>query len=100
MPRSGTKLEIWGGLECTVNRVNDDFFDQLDYAGHYNRPGDIAAIAELGIQKIRYPLLWEKYQPEPGRQADWSAVENKLDELLGSGIGIIAGLVHHGSGPA
>jgi dTDP-4-dehydrorhamnose reductase len=100
MLRSGTKPEIWGGLECTVNRVKNDFFDQLAYAGHYDRPGDIAAIAALGIQKIRYPLLWEKYQPEPGRPASWSRVENKLDELRGCGTGIIAGLVHHGSGPA
>ena len=55
--------DIWGGIECTINRVNDSYFDQLQYANHYDREGDINAIAELGIKKIRYPVLWEKHQP-------------------------------------
>ena len=55
--------EIWGGIECTINRVNNHFFDQLEFSGHYQRKDDIAAIARLGIKKIRYPVLWEKHQP-------------------------------------
>ena len=31
-------LEMWGGLECTVNRVGDTYFDQLKRNGHINRP--------------------------------------------------------------
>ena len=27
-----TKLELWGGIECTINRVKDNYFDQLEYA--------------------------------------------------------------------
>jgi dTDP-4-dehydrorhamnose reductase len=36
-------MEIWGGIECTINRIGNDFKDQLDYSGHYQRPGDIKA---------------------------------------------------------
>ena len=27
-------LELWGGVECTVNRVGDRYFDQLERSGH------------------------------------------------------------------
>lgn len=26
-------LEVWGGVECTVNRVCDEYFDQLERNG-------------------------------------------------------------------
>ena len=55
---------IWGGIECTINRIGDEYKDQLEYSGHYQRPGDIEAIADLGIRTIRYPVLWEKHQPD------------------------------------
>ena len=29
----GSPLELWGGVECTVNRVGDRYFDQLDALG-------------------------------------------------------------------
>ena len=92
--------EIWGGIECTINRVNDHFFDQLQYAGHYNRPDDIDILAELGIKKIRYPVLWERHQPEKDRTIDWSWIEKQLTAIKEKGIDVIAGLTHHGSGPA
>ncbi|MCJ8211638.1 sugar nucleotide-binding protein [Mucilaginibacter sp. RS28] len=93
-------VEIWGGLECTCNRVNDDYFDQLEYNGHYEREDDLKLISELGIKKLRYPILWEKHMPEPGRLIDWSATAKRLDKLRETGVEPIAGLVHHGSGPA
>ena len=31
--------EIWGGVECTINRRQNVFRDQLDYARHYERQG-------------------------------------------------------------
>jgi dTDP-4-dehydrorhamnose reductase len=34
-------MEIWAGLECTINRVGDHYFDQLDYSGHWNRSEDV-----------------------------------------------------------
>jgi dTDP-4-dehydrorhamnose reductase len=92
-------VEIWGGLECTINRVNDSYFDQLEYAGHYTRDEDIAMIASLGIKTLRYPVLWERHQSEPDTEIDWSCTEMKLNQIRQSGMDVIAGLVHHGSGP-
>jgi dTDP-4-dehydrorhamnose reductase len=53
------KIEIWGGIECTYNRVSDSYFDQLQYSGHYQRNEDIDLFAALGIKRMRYPILWE-----------------------------------------
>lgn len=92
--------EIWGGIECTINRVQNRFFDQLKYNGHYNRTGDIAQLAETGIRKIRYPILWERHQPSRENAIDWTWTQNQLRELMEHHIDVIAGLVHHGSGPA
>jgi dTDP-4-dehydrorhamnose reductase len=92
--------ELWGGIECTINRVADRFRDQLVDTGHYTREGDIEKIAGLGIRKLRYPILWEFHQPERRSIIDWSWTENKLNEIREKGIEPIAGLLHHGSGPA
>ena len=43
-------LELWGGVECTVNRVGDRYFDQLERSGHAERHGDIGRLGTLGIQ--------------------------------------------------
>jgi len=93
-------MELWGGIECTINRVQDLYMDQLTYSGHYNRNEDIALFANLGIKKLRYPVLWEKHKPEANTQIDWSQTEGRLLELKQRGVEPIAGLVHHGSGPA
>ena len=92
--------ELWGGIECTINRVQNNFFDQLEYAGHYNRRNDIDLLAATGIKKIRYPILWEKHQPLKDSVIDWSWTSDRLKQLQEKNIDIIAGLVHHGSGPA
>ena len=70
--KENNELELWGGIECTINRVNDVFFDQLQYSGHYNRPTDIDLLANTGIQKVRYPVLWEKHQPEKNTVNEWT----------------------------
>ncbi len=93
------KIEIWGGIESTINRVNDAFHDQLEYSGHYTRAGDIDTIASLGIKMLRYPVLWEKHQPTVDTVIDWTFVEKSLNRLKELKIEPIAGLVHHGSGP-
>lgn len=92
--------ELWGGIECTINRVENRYFDQLAYAGHYNRPGDIALLSEVGIKKIRYPILWEKHQPQKEIEIDWRWTGGQLQEFQSRNIAVIAGLLHHGSGPA
>lgn len=99
MPVKDNPVEVWGGIECTINRVNDQYFDQLEYAGHYTRESDIDLIGSLGIKMLRYPVLWEKHQPERDMPIDWSFAEKRLKGLLKHNITPIAGLVHHGSGP-
>jgi dTDP-4-dehydrorhamnose reductase len=92
-------LALWGGLECTVNRVRDQYFHQLDRNGHAGRDDDIERFASLGIQAIRYPVLWERTAPDGLDHADWSWADARLHALRDAGITPIAGLVHHGSGP-
>ncbi|MEW6021647.1 MAG: family 1 glycosylhydrolase [Pseudomonadota bacterium] len=92
-------LELWGGLECTVNRVRDDYFSQLDRNGHALRACDIGRFASLGIRAIRYPILWERTAPEGIDKADWSWPDERLPALREAGVTPIAGLIHHGSGP-
>lgn len=94
-----SNLEIWGGIEATINRVGNRYFDQSDYSGHYKREGDVDLIASLGIAKLRYPVLWEKHQPQKDTVIDWSHTEKNLNRLRELAIEPIAGLVHHGSGP-
>ena len=92
--------EVWGGIECTINRVGNDFRDQLSYSGHYDRHNDIEQFAALGIKKLRYPILWEYHQPDQRTEINWSWTEKQLNTIRENGITPIAGLVHHGSGPA
>lgn len=92
--------ELWGGIECSYNRVRENYFDQLSSAKHYDRiERDIAAVADLGISTMRYPVVWEPLQPTKDATVDWSTVEYPLALLKQSNINPIVGLVHHGSGP-
>ena len=91
--------EIWGGIECTINRVNNTFLDQFDLSGFYDHPEWIHDIVRLGIKTIRFPVLWEKHQPSLGQPIDWNFTANQLEILKNNNINIIAGLIHHGSGP-
>jgi dTDP-4-dehydrorhamnose reductase len=101
MNKSKDNLEIWGGIECTLNRVGDSYHDQLQFSNHYERNlKDIKLIADLGIRTLRYPFLWEKYQPEKEGEIDWTFAEKMIGAMEERGIVPIAGLVHHGSGPA
>ena len=47
-------LELWGGVECTFNRVRDQYFNQLESNGHALRLDDLDRFASLGIKRIRY----------------------------------------------
>lgn len=92
-------LELWGGIECTVNRVYDGSYCQLSRSGHVDRLGDLDLFASLGIRTLRYPLLWERIAPDGLSNADWKWADERLARLRELGITPIAGLVHHGSGP-
>jgi dTDP-4-dehydrorhamnose reductase len=92
-------LELWAGVECTVNRVGDSFFDQLELNGHARRLADLNLFAELGVRALRYPVLWERTAPDGLRRADWSWADERLTRLRELAVNPIVGLVHHGSGP-
>lgn len=90
--------EIWGGIECTINRVGDVYKDQLAQADHYTRSGDLSHIARLGLRRIRYPVLWEFHECG-GETNNWLWTRKQLEFIRAANITPIAGLLHHGSGP-
>lgn len=92
-------LELWGGPECTVNRVGQALRDQIRESGHHDRIEDLDLFARLGITAIRYPLLWERVAPDHPDQRDWAWSDARLSRLRQLNIRPIAGLVHHGNGP-
>jgi dTDP-4-dehydrorhamnose reductase len=92
-------LELWGGIECTVNRVGTRTFDQVKRSGHETRLEDLDRFAELGLKTLRYPVLWERVQPEGPDDFDWSWSDERLNHLRELGIRPLVGLLHHGSGP-
>jgi dTDP-4-dehydrorhamnose reductase len=73
--------EVWAGVECTINRVQSNYFDQLNMAGHYERPADIERFAQLGISKLRYPVLWETHERDASTEIDWSWTEQQLNAI-------------------
>jgi dTDP-4-dehydrorhamnose reductase len=92
-----TAPELWGGLECTVNRVGDRYRDQVRLSGHHDRMEDLDLFATLGMKAIRYPVLWER--TEIDGHLDWTWPDERLGRLRSLAIRPIVGLVHHGSGP-
>lgn len=92
-------MELWGGLECTVNRVRDAFHNQLEANGHWNRSVDLELFATLGIRRLRYPVLWELTAPDSIDRCDWRWADERLPRLRTLKIEPIVGLLHHGSGP-
>jgi dTDP-4-dehydrorhamnose reductase len=81
-----------------VNRVGSAYFDQVKRTGHEHCLADLDLIAELGVRTVRYPVLWERTSPHG--VADWTWPDQRFGKLRDLGIDVIAGLLHHGSGPA
>jgi dTDP-4-dehydrorhamnose reductase len=92
-------LQMWGGLECTYNRVGDRYVDQSEKNGHNKRISDLALFKSLELQKIRYPALWELVAPKDLDHCDWSYIDERLNELKRLDQDFIATFLHHGSGP-
>ncbi len=92
-------MELWGGHECTVNRVGDVYRDQTRLTGHEERVDDLARFAGLGLRRLRYPVLWERVAPASPGARDWRWSDERLAEIRRLGMAPIVGLLHHGSGP-
>lgn len=98
--RMNEQLELWGGAECSIVRIGDRWRDQIAETGHRDRAEDVDLIAQLGVRKVRLPILWEATAPECVERCDFAWAEERIARLSSLGIGIIGGLLHHGSGPA
>ena len=93
------RLPVWGGVECSVVRVGNEWRDQVCETGHHARGVvDIGLLADLGVGAVRYPVLWERTCE--GFSGGWSWHDRQLTALQQRGIAVVAGLIHHGSGPA
>lgn len=95
-----SKPEVWGGIECSITRIEDLYRDQFANVGHYHREQDLHEIAALNIKALRYPVLWERHQPSPHAVIDWRWAERRLNTIRQLGMNPIVGLLHHGSGPS
>jgi dTDP-4-dehydrorhamnose reductase len=98
-PATPDRPELWGGVECTVVRIGDEFRNQVVETGHAARMADLDAMAELGVKAVRYPIVWETVAPQSPHERDFSWHDRQLERLRELGIRVIGGLVHHGSGP-
>lgn len=94
-----TPIELWGGHECSVNRVGDRWFDQTLRSGHQHRIGDLALFAGIGIRRLRYPALWERMAPDRPDATDFDWTDERLAEIRRLGMAPVLTLCHHGSGP-
>ncbi len=93
-------IELWGGAECTINRIGGRYSNQLERTGHWQRADeDLTRFAALGLRKLRFPILWETIAPRAPEECDWSWTDARLERLQELGLRPIAGLLHHGSGP-
>lgn len=100
MQKMEANIELWGGVECTINRIRDQYFNQLRRSGHWERADDdLERFAQLGLRTLRFPLLWEALAPDSLDQIDWRWADARLEKVKSLGIRPIAGLLHHGSGP-
>jgi dTDP-4-dehydrorhamnose reductase len=95
--RMSSEIELWGGVECTVNRIGDATFDQTLLSGHQERISDLDRIASLGIRTLRYPAIWERI--ERNGVCDWEWQDARIGRLQKLGIDPVLTLLHHGSGP-
>jgi len=94
-----TALALWAGVEATVNRVGNNYSDQIERSGHALRISDLDRLASLGIKTVRYPVLWERTAPFTPDEFDWRWADERFNYLRRLDIKPIAGLLHHGSGP-
>ena len=96
MARGPAAPQLWGGVECTINRVGDVYFDQYGRSGHrVHVAADLERIAGLGVRALRVGLHWEHF----AATGSWESFDRMLEKLQELEVRPIAGLLHHGSGP-
>ena len=97
MAEQRRRPEVWGGVECTINRVGNTYFDQYTRGGHrVTMEADLERIASLGVRALRVGLQWEHFEAT----RSWADSDRMLRKVCELGMRPIAGLLHHGSGPA
>lgn len=90
--------ELWAGPEASVVRVGERSSDQLSSTGFADRLDDLDRLAELGVRRIRLPVLWERTETRCG-QLDFRWADARLQRLQDLPMRPVIGLLHHGSGP-
>ena len=61
-------MELWGGVECTINRVGDQYFNQIERSGHFQRGcADLERFAALGLRKVGRKLVTRLHTEHLGR---------------------------------
>lgn len=96
--RSSLPPELWVGIECTRSRIRDRVIDQVVRTGHEHRIDDLDRLAALGVNTVRYPLLWDRVEDPLGRR-DWRWSDRRMHRLQALAIRPVVGLLHHGGGP-
>jgi len=73
--------------------------DLLELTGHTARwRQDLDRMVAAGVRHLRYPLRWQRIEPERGRY-DWTETDEVLGHLREVGAVPIVDLVHHTSYP-
>src|SRR3954469_15026120 len=52
---NGYSLEIWAGVECTVNRVANEYFDQIKFSGHLAEGREFCACSDATVSPTYVP---------------------------------------------
>lgn len=89
-------LELWGGVECTINRVGNVFHDQCAWSGHREQvEADLEYFADLGMQTLRTAFHWEHF----AHSQNWHFADRSVVAMERMRLRPIVGLLHHGGGP-
>ena len=71
--------------------------DQYEQSGHYdNLEPDLASIAGLGVELVRYGMPWRLTEPEPG-VFNWTRWDRALAGAQAAGLTPIVDLLHFGA---
>ena len=93
----GVGRTFLGGFEST--HLPGAGVDLLELTGHAIRwRQDLDRMLAAGVRHLRYPLRWQRIEPEPGR-FDWAGTDEVLGHLRDAGAVPIVDLVHHTSYP-